>query len=286
MNFKHITYKAFGGVGLITLNRPEKLNAFTITMMQELCDALDHTDHDDQIKVVLITGAGRAFCAGADLSGGEDTFVDRFDTSGGHPQDINRDSGGILTLRMFKSLKPIVTACNGPAVGVGATLQLAADIRIASSNAKYGFVFLNRGIVNDACSSWFLPKIIGISKALELCYSGKIIDANEAKDIGLVSYIFTNDELLDQAFAYCNDLTKRSAPVSVAMARRLFWSSLGDDSPYRSHELESTFISLRGSSRDAKEGVNSFLEKRKANFPNTVTNDLPHDFKKELDNSD
>ena len=200
-------------------------------MMQELCDAFDTIDEDDKIRATLITGSGRAFCAGADLSRGENTFVDRFDTSKEYPQDYNKDAGGILTLRMYKSLKPIITACNGPAVGVGATMQLAADIRIASTKAKFGFVFLNRGIVNDASSSWFLPKIVGISKALELCFSGKIINADEAKEIGLVSYIFEDEEMLEKALIYCQELAQESAPVSVAVARRLFWTSLGDNGP-------------------------------------------------------
>ena len=284
MDFKHISYERVENIALITLNRPEKLNAFTLRMMYELCSAFDQVDADDQVKAALITGAGRAFCAGADLSSGEDTFVDKFDTQDSHPEDYNKDAGGILTLRMFRSLKPIVTACNGASVGVGATMQLAADIRLASTNARFGFVFLNRGIVNDASSSWFLPKIVGISKALELCYSGRIIDAQEASDIGLVSHIFEHEEMLDQSIDFCKNLTQGSAPVSVALARRLFWSSLGDDGPERSHELESQFISSRGKSGDAKEGVKSFLEKRDAEFPNKVSKDLPNDFEKKIEN--
>ena len=284
MDFKHISYERVENIALITLNRPEKLNSFTLRMMHELCGAFDQVDSDDQVKVALITGAGRAFCAGADLSSGEDTFVDKFDTQDSHPEDYNKDAGGILTLRMFRSLKPIVTACNGASVGVGATMQLAADIRLASSKARFGFVFLNRGIVNDASSSWFLPKIVGISKALELCYSGRIIDAQEASKIGLVSHIFEHEEMLDQSIDFCKNLTQGSAPVSVALARRLFWSSLGDDGPERSHELESQFISSRGKSGDAKEGVKSFLEKRDAEFPNKVSKDLPNDFENKIEN--
>jgi enoyl-CoA hydratase/carnithine racemase len=284
LEFKHISYERVENIALITLNRPEKLNAFTLRMMHELCSVFDRVDTDDQVKAALITGAGRAFCAGADLSSGEDTFVDKFDTQDSHPEDYNKDAGGILTLRMFRSLKPIVTACNGASVGVGATMQLAADIRLASTKARFGFVFLNRGIVNDASSSWFLPKIVGISKALELCYSGRIIDAQEASDIGLVSHIFEHEEMLDRSIDFCKNLTQGSAPVSVALARRLFWSSLGDDGPERSHELESQFISSRGKSGDAKEGVKSFLEKRDAEFPNKVSKDLPNDFEKKIEN--
>ena len=283
MKYKHITFEIHDSVALIKLNRPEKLNAFTLTMMQELCDAFDTIDEDDKIRATLITGSGRAFCAGADLSRGENTFVDRFDTSKEYPQDYNKDAGGILTLRMYKSLKPIITACNGPAVGIGATMQLAADIRIASTKAKFGFVFLNRGIVNDASSSWFLPKIVGISKALELCFSGKIINADEAKEIGLVSYIFEDEEMLEKALNYCQEIAKKSAPVSVAVARRLFWTSLGDNGPDRSHDLESIFISSRGKSGDAREGVTSFLEKRRADFPNLVSEDLPKNFLEEIE---
>ena len=221
MNYKHIKFETHDSVALIKLNRPEKLNAFTLTMMEELCDAFDVIDNDDKIRATLITGSGRAFCA-------------------------------VLLL-------------------------------IASTSARFGFVFLNRGIVNDASSSWFLPKIVGISKALELCFSGKIIDANEAKEIGLVSYIFEDDEMLEKSLDYCKDLAKKSAPVSVAMARRLFWTSLGDNGPHRSHDLESIFISSRGKSGDAREGVTSFLEKRPADFPNSVSEDLPKDFLEKIE---
>ena len=199
--FNTLQYQVVDHVLTLTMNRPERLNAFNSEMQREFLEALDHADQDDEIRAVIVTGEGRGFCAGADLARGAETFdYDNQDSDAQEERASNegrqegenswlRDGGGLLSLRIYEFNKPIIAAINGPAVGVGATLQLAADIRIASSNAKYGFVFLNRGIVNDACSSWFLPKIIGISKALELCYSGKIIDANEAKDIGLVSYL-------------------------------------------------------------------------------------------------
>ena len=279
MAYDTIIYDVEDEILTITLNRPDKLNAFNNIMMNEMIEAFDKADADDNIKAIIVTGAGRAFCAGADLARGGDTF--NHDSEG---EGMRRDGGGMLTLRIFESMKPVIAACNGPAVGVGVTMQCAMDIRMASENAKYGFVFAKRGIVPEACSSWFLPKIVGISKALELCYSGRIIDAQEASDIGLVSHIFEHEEMLDQSIEFCKNLTQGSAPVSVALARRLFWSSLGDDGPERSHELESQFISSRGKSSDAKEGVKSFLEKRDAEFPNKVSKDLPNDFEKKIEN--
>lgn len=259
-------------IGLIRLNRPDKLNAFTKKMGDIIISMLDELEKDDSIHAVIITGNGRAFCAGADLSTGVDAFRG---TDKNKVSSESKDFGGVLTLRMYSFLKPIIVACNGPAVGVGATMQLPADIRIATHNAKFGFVFLNRGIVNDACSSWFLPKIVGVSKALELCYSGKIITAKEALSINLISYIFEEQNFIEQVIDFTETLVAKSAPVSIAMSRQLIWSGLGDNDPVQSHELESIIINERAQSADALEGVNSFLEKRSPEFPGKVSSDLP-----------
>ena len=247
-------------------------------MMEELISALDLIEDDDSFHAVIISGAGRGFCAGADLSSGKETFNPSFDNFAVQEQDFRRDSGGILTLRMYKFLKPIIFACNGPAVGIGASMQLAGDIRIASENARFGFVFNNRGIVPDACSSWFLPKIVGISKALDLTFSGKIIDSQEALDISLISSIHKPENLINDAKKIAQDLIEKSAPVSIAITRQMLWRSFGQANPYEAHVIESKAIDSRGASDDAKEGVNSFLEKRPAKFKNLISSDMPDFF--------
>jgi enoyl-CoA hydratase/carnithine racemase len=239
---------------------------------------LDALDVDDSIHALIITGKGRAFCAGADLSSGKETFNPSFDDFAVQESNFRRDSGGILTLRMYKFLKPIVIACNGPAVGIGASMQLAADVRLASDQARFGFVFNNRGIVPDACSSWFLPKIVGISSALELTYSGRIIDASEALKLNLVSSIHDSENLLDNAIDFVKNMVKNSAPVSIALTRQMLWRSLEGSGPYDAHVVESKAIDSRGASEDAKEGVSSFLEKRGAEFKNKVSLDMPSFF--------
>ena len=277
MDFKTITLEQDENLAILLLNRPEKLNAFTFLMMEELISALDLIEDDDSFHAV-ISGAGRGFCAGADLSGGKETFNPSFDNFAVQEQDFRRDSGGILTLRMYKFLKPIIFACNGPAVGIGASMQLAGDIRIASENARFGFVFNNRGIVPDACSSWFLPKIVGISKALDLTFSGKIIDSQEALDISLISSIHKSENLMNDAKKIAQDLIEKSAPVSIAITRQMLWRSFGQANPYEAHVIESKAIDSRGASDDAKEGVNSFLEKRPAKFKNLISSDMPDFF--------
>ena len=247
-------------------------------MMEEIIHALDALDVDDGIHALIITGKGRAFCAGADLSSGKETFNPSFDDFAVQESNFRRDSGGILTLRMYKFLKPIVIACNGPAVGIGASMQLAADVRLASDQARFGFVFNNRGIVPDACSSWFLPKIVGISSALELTYSGRIIDASEALKLNLVSSIHDSENLLDNAIDFAKNMVKNSAPVSIALTRQMLWRSLEGSGPYDAHAVESKAIDSRGASEDAKEGVSSFLEKRGAEFKNKVSLDMPSFF--------
>ena len=278
MDYKNILLEQRDNIAVLSLNRPNKLNAFTFSMMEEMIDALDALDADDNVHALIITGKGRAFCAGADLSSGQETFNPSFDDFAVQESDFRRDSGGILTLRMYKFLKPIVIACNGPAVGIGASMQLAADVRLASDQARFGFVFNNRGIVPDACSSWFLPKIVGISSALELTYSGRIIDASEALKLNLVSSIHDSETLLDNAIDFAKNMVKNSAPVSIAVTRQMLWRSLEGSGPYDAHIVESKAIDSRGASEDAKEGVSSFLEKRTAEFKNKVSLDMPSFF--------
>lgn len=278
MDFKNILLEQRENIAVLFLNRPNKLNAFTFSMMEEIISALDSLEADDSVHAVIITGKGRAFCAGADLSSGQDTFNPSFDDFAVQESDFRRDSGGILTLRMYKFLKPIVVACNGPAVGIGASMQLAADIRLASDQARFGFVFNNRGIVPDACSSWFLPKIVGISRALELTYSGRIIDAQEALQLNLVSSIHDSEKLLSNALDITKKMVQNSAPVSISLTRQMLWRSLESSGPYDAHVIESKAIDSRGASEDAKEGVSSFLEKRPAEFKNKVSSDMPEFF--------
>ena len=278
MDFKNILLEQRENIAVLFLNRPNKLNAFTFSMMGEIISALDSLEADDSVHAVIITGKGRAFCAGADLSSGQDTFNPSFDDFAVQESDFRRDSGGILTLRMYKFLKPIVVACNGPAVGIGASMQLAADIRLASDQARFGFVFNNRGIVPDACSSWFLPKIVGISRALELTYSGRIIDAQEALQLNLVSSIYDSENLLSNAVDITKKMVQNSAPVSISLTRQMLWRSLESSGPYDAHVIESKAIDSRGASEDAKEGVSSFLGKRPAEFKNKVSSDMPEFF--------
>ena len=277
-SYKTIHFTEDDSIGLITLNRPEKLNAFNAKMMAEMLDVFDLIDSKDSIKAVIITGEGRAFCAGADLSAGADTFNSEFDTSAEFSEDFRRDSGGILTLRMYNCLKPIVIACNGDAVGIGASLQLAADIRVASTASRFGFVFAKRGIVPDACSSWFLPRIVGISKALELCFSGEIFSAEDAFKFGMVNYLFEPDELLNASKEIAKKLFSNTAPVSVALTRHMIWDMSSATSPEDAHIIDSKAIDSRGASKDAAEGVMSFLEKREAEYKNKISTDMPSFF--------
>ena len=265
-----------GGVMTLTLDRPEKLNAFTIEMMQELIDAFDVADADDAVRAVVVTGAGRAFCAGADISGGTKGFVDVEKRKVG--DGIVRDGGGLLTLRIFDSLKPVIAAVNGAAVGVGATMQLPMDMRLASEDAKFGFVFGRRGIVPEACSSWFLPRVVGISKAMEWSTTGRIFEAQEALSAGLVRSVHKPADLLGAAQELAQEIGANNAPVSVALTRQMMWRMLGADHPMQAHRVDSLAIELRTASDDAAEGVRSFTEKRPAVFPNKVSIDLPDIF--------
>ena len=287
MNFDTLLYDIEDSILTITLNRPDKLNAFNFQMQNDLIKAFDEADKDDNVKAIIVTGAGRGFCAGADLSAGARTFDfesrdDRSDKQGAVLENGEidwsspsiRDGGGLVTLRIFDCLKPVISACNGPAVGVGVTMQLAMDIRLASEEARYGFVFARRGLVPEACSSWFLPKIVGISQALEWVYSGKVFPAEEALKGGLVRSIHKADDLLNDAKEIALEITKNCAPVSVALSRQMLWKMAGADHPMEAHKIDSRGIFARGRMQDAKEGVTSFLEKREANFSDEIK-DIP-----------
>ena len=261
----------------ITLNRPEQLNTFNGTMADELIQAFDRADADDAVRAVIVTGAGRAFCAGADLGSGGDTFdyEKRGIAQPGPGQPPHRDRGGLVTLRIFKCLKPVIAAVNGPAVGIGATMLLPMDIRLAAEGARFGFVFTRRGIVPEACSSGFLPRLVGISRALEWTLSGSVFDAAEAHEGGLVRQVLPPAELLARAEALAQEIVRHAAPVSVALTRQMMWRMLGADHPMEGHKIDSRAIYARGRQGDAKEGVVSFLEKRPAAFPDKVSKDMP-----------
>ncbi|MBF6193714.1 crotonase/enoyl-CoA hydratase family protein [Nocardia implantans] len=265
-------------IATVTLDRPRQLNAFTTAMGAELIEAFDTCDRDDSIRAVIITGAGRAFCAGADLSAGAETFA----AGDNDAAESFRDSGGELVLRMYESRKPIIAAVNGPAVGVGITMTLAADFRIAVDNARIGFVFNRRGIVPESCSSWFLPRLVPMQTALDWVYSGRLVEAAEALEAGLFSALYPADTLLDEAHALARRVTEHSAPVSVALSRQMLWRNLGADHPMIAHRIESRGIYHRGASADAREGVTAFLEKRPARFPDSVDRDLPDIFGDDL----
>lgn len=276
MSYTQIRYEVEDGVLLLTLDRPEKLNAFTRTMLDELLDALDRADADDAVRAIVFTGAGRAFCAGADLSAGAGTFD--AETNPNRPKGLNRDGGGLLTLRLYDCLKPVIAAVNGAAVGVGATMQLPMDVRIASEDARFGFVFARRGIVPEACSSWFLPRVVGISRALEWSCSGRVFDAGEALAGGLVSEITAPGALLDRAREKALEIAANTSAVSVALTRQMMWRMLGAEHPMEAHRLDSRGVHHLGQSDDAREGVSSFLEKRAPVFPNRVSRDMPDFF--------
>ena len=259
------------GVLTVTLNRPERLNAFTTQMMLDLLALADQVDGDDAVRAVIVTGAGRGFCAGADLGGGGGTF----DASGAEPQGVPRDGGGRVTTRLYESTKPWIAAINGPAVGVGATMTLPMDVRIASETAKFGFVFARRGIVPEAASSWFLPRAVGISRAMEWVATGRVFSAAEALEGGLVSRVLPADELLPAARELAREIAVHTSAVSVALARQMLWRMLGADHPMEAHKVDSRAIFAMGQSPDAYEGVQSFLEKRPPRFTMKPSSDLP-----------
>jgi enoyl-CoA hydratase/carnithine racemase len=273
MEFEQILYEVEDHVLTITLNRPERLNAFTATMGKELIEALDAADADDSVRAIVITGAGRGFCAGADLEGGGSTF----DWSERHAagEEVPRDGGGRISLRLFECVKPVIAAINGPAVGVGITMTLPMDVRLAAEGAKIGFVFARRGIVPEACSSWFLPRIVGISQAMEWVATGRVFDASEALAGGLVRSVHAPDDVLPAARDLAREIADNAAPVSVALARRMMWTMLGAPHPMDAHRADSRAMFARGRSEDAREGVTSFLEKRPAQFTDRVSDGLP-----------
>jgi enoyl-CoA hydratase/carnithine racemase len=277
--FETLLYSVDEGIATITLNRPDRLNAFNTQMMRDMIAAFDRTDTDDGVKAVIVTGAGRGFCAGADLAAGGATFDHTASTDPARQEarvdGVQRDGGGLLTLRIYDSLKPVIAAVNGPAVGVGVTMQLAMDFRMASSAARFGFVFARRGINPEAASSWFLPRLVGVQTALEWCYTGRVFPAQEAFDKGLVRSLHAPEDLLPAARALAREIIDNTAPVSIALTRQMIWRMAGADHPMEAHKADSRAIQARGASKDAKEGVTAFLEKRPAAFPNRVSTDLP-----------
>jgi enoyl-CoA hydratase/carnithine racemase len=277
MAYEEIIYEVSEQIATITLNRPDKLNSFTNRMLKEIIAAFDESDADDNVRAVIVTGSGRAFCAGADLSGGGETFA-----KGGSDvkakTGVMRDGGGLVSLRIFESKKPVIGAINGAAVGVGVTMTLPMDIRLASTASKFGFVFAKRGIIPEAASSWFLPRIVGISQATEWCFTGRMISADEAKEGRLVRSVHAPEDILPAARAIAREIAENTAPVSVALSRQMLWRMLGADHPMQAHRVDSRAINSRGASDDAREGVMSFLEKRPANFSVKVSDGLPEVF--------
>jgi len=273
MDYSTILYDLEDSVLLITLNRPEILNAFNRDMMAEIIDALDKADADDNVRAIIVTGAGRGFCAGADLSAGGNTF--NAEARDDREDGLHRDGGGRVSLRIFECKKPIIAAINGAAVGIGATMTLPMDIRLCSTKAKFGFVFARRGIVPEACSSYFLPRVVGISQALEWCYSGRVFPGDEALAGGLVRSVHEPDDLLAAAKVIAREIADNTSAVSVTLIRQMMWKMLGADHPMEAHKIDSRGIYFAGKAADAKEGVESFLEKRTAKFPLKVSEDMP-----------
>ncbi len=281
-SFETLLYSVDDGIATLTLNRPEKLNAYTIQMRDDLLAAFDATDADDAVRVVIITGAGRAFCAGADLSSGGKTFdyasLDEAGRAKYKVGDVYRDGGGIATLRIFNSLKPVIGAINGASVGIGMTLQLPMDIRLASTDARFGFVFTRRGITPEAASTWFLSRLVGMQTALEWCFTGRLFGAQEALERGLVRSLHAPNDLLPAARALAREIADNTAPVSIALTRQLLWRMSGQDHPMVAHGIESRAIQSRGRSADAREGISAFLEKRAPVYPDRVSADMPEFF--------
>ena len=274
MELKQIRYVVENRVGVITLSRPDRMNAFTNRMMNEMLHVLDEAARDDSVRVLVVTGEGRAFCAGADLGAGGKTFDAE---AAGEEVGLtgHRDGGGRVSLALFASRKPVIAAINGAAVGVGITMTLPMDIRLAADDAKIGFVFAKRGLVPEAASSWFLPRVVGVSRAMEWVATGRVFLADEALAAGLVRSIHPKTELLDVARALGREIAENTAPVSVALSRQMLWRMLGADHPMEAHKIDSRAIDTRGRSDDVREGVTSFLEKRPANYPMKVSSGMP-----------
>ena len=279
-DFTQILYDVADGIATVTLHRPEKMNAFTNVMMHEMCSAFDLVDADDAVRAVIVTGSGdRAFCAGADLTpdGGGEVFA-----SGSKVESLSdervRDSGGRLTLRIFQCKKPVIGAINGAAVGIGATMQLPMDFRLASETARFGFVFARRGIVPEAASSWFLPRLVGMQQALEWCMTGRVFGADEALKGGLARSVHAPADLLPAAQELAREIADNTAPVSIALTRAMLWRLTAADHPMAAHQIDSRAIYRRSRSGDAKEGISSFLEKRAPVYPDKVSTDMPDFF--------
>ncbi|MBP8819484.1 MAG: enoyl-CoA hydratase/isomerase family protein [Syntrophomonadaceae bacterium] len=270
MNYQQIKYEVEDRILTITLNRPERLNAYTEILRAEMIDALDHADADDDIRAIIVTGAGRAFCAGMDLGDGGATFDYSAVT-----EDEHRDSGGLLALRIYQLKKPIIAAINGPAVGIGLTMTFPMDIRIAADNAKMGIVFVRRGVLLDACSSWILPRIVGISQALEWAMTGRVFSSQEAFAKGLLTKVVAPEEVLSAARDIALEIAQNSAPVSVALTRQLLWTMLGADHPMAAHRIESKGFHWAGQQPDAQEGITAFLEKRQPNYTMSPSTGMP-----------
>jgi enoyl-CoA hydratase/carnithine racemase len=274
VSFEQIRYDAVDGVATVTLNRPEKLNAVTSVLLRELLSAFDEADADDAVRAVIVTGAGRAFCAGADLSAGTQAF-DRSRRERPEADGEHRDGGGLVTLRIYDMKKPVIAAINGPAVGFGVTMTLPMDIRIASASARIGFVFSRRGVVPEACSTWFLPRLVGMERAAEWVYTGRVFGAEEAQAGGLVSRVVPPEALLSTAVALAREIADNTSAISVALARQMMWKLLGADHPMEGHRLDSRGMDWTGRSADAREGVASFLEKRPPRFSLRPSRDMP-----------
>jgi enoyl-CoA hydratase/carnithine racemase len=275
-DYDEIIYDVADHIATITLHRPDKLNAFTPVMKRDMLAALDQADTDDDVRVVIVTGAGRAFCAGADLSAGGDTFD--YKRRGGTSSEPPRDGGGEVSLRIYEMRKPVIAAINGSAVGVGLTMTLPMDIRLVADNAKLGFVFARRGVVPEAASSWFLPRLVGPSRAAEWLLTGRVFGATEALAGGLVRSVHPADGVLAAAHELAHEIADNAAPVSVALARRMMWRGLVSDSPYDAHVADSRAMHATGQAADVREGITAFLEKRPADFPGRVSTDLPEVF--------
>jgi enoyl-CoA hydratase/carnithine racemase len=287
VTFQEIEYDVAERVATIALNRPDKMNTGTTRMIRELLDAIDAVDADDEVRAVVLTGRGRAFCAGADLSSGDKTFdyaagessvaAPGEEAAPAASEHVYRDGAGLITLRLFECNKPVIAAVNGAAVGMGVTMTLPCDVRLAAESARFGFVFAKRGIVPEGASTWFLPRVVGVSQAAEWLYSGRVFDATEALAGGLVKAVVPNDELLDTAYALAREFAE-SAPVSVALARKMLWRGLVADHPMYMHRVDSRAVQYTGAQPDAREGVMSFLEKRPANFTGSVAAGVPDVF--------
>ncbi len=279
-SYTQIAYEVADHIATITLDRPDRLNAFTVTMQRELCAALDEIDADPEVRALVVTGRGRGFCAGADLGGGDASFDHQSDLAAAsgvvrEADGRHRDEGGLVALRFFECTKPVIGAINGPAVGVGVTMTLPFDVRLASTTAKIGFVFARRGLVPEACSSWFLPRVVGISQAMEWCATGRVFGAEEALAGGLVRSLHAPDDLLPAAYALAGEIASSTSAVSVTVTRALLWRMLGEPHPMSAHRVDSALIDELGGGGDVREGVLSFLQKRPPAFPNRVPADLP-----------